>query len=149
VVSLTPRGKEPPVPIGKKARRAPKPVWTTWGRENSFPYRDTISDLSVVQSVASRYTDSYSYLIPHNNVNGKLQSRTLKIRNEEIATARLDRNKMYVFIKQGSRSNYFPIIYILLNGSHISIRKLFQINVADHTVCLSAAVRQHTPWSRR
>jgi hypothetical protein len=35
----------------------PEPVWTTWRRENSWPYRDSSHDSSVVQSVASRYTD--------------------------------------------------------------------------------------------
>jgi hypothetical protein len=35
----------------------PEPVWTLWRRENSWPYRDSNSDPSVVQSVASRYTD--------------------------------------------------------------------------------------------
>jgi hypothetical protein len=38
---------------------------------------------------------------------------------------------MHVFIKQNSRENYFPAIYILLNRSYISIRKLFQVTVAD------------------
>jgi hypothetical protein len=55
---LYPRGKSPPplpVPIGKKAGWASKPVWTTWRRENSWPYRDSNSD--VVQPVTSRYTD--------------------------------------------------------------------------------------------
>jgi hypothetical protein len=58
--ALTPR-KEPPVPIGKKAGWALEPVWTTWRKENSLPYRDSNSDPSVVQPVASRYTD---YAIP-------------------------------------------------------------------------------------
>jgi hypothetical protein len=35
----------------------PVPVWTTWKRENSLPYRDSKSDSSAVQPVASRYTD--------------------------------------------------------------------------------------------
>jgi hypothetical protein len=35
----------------------PEPVWTTWRSENSWPYRDSNPDLSVVQPVASRYTD--------------------------------------------------------------------------------------------
>jgi hypothetical protein len=37
------------------------PVWTKWRREKSWPYRDWHSDRSVVQRVASRYTD---YAIP-------------------------------------------------------------------------------------
>jgi hypothetical protein len=40
-----------------EARWAPEPVWTTWKRENSWPYWDSDSDSSVVQPVASRYTD--------------------------------------------------------------------------------------------
>jgi hypothetical protein len=40
---------------------APEPVWMTWRRENSWPYRDSNSDSSVVQPVGSRYTD---YVIP-------------------------------------------------------------------------------------
>jgi hypothetical protein len=37
----------------------PEPVWTTWRRENSWPYRDSKSNPSVVQPVASlRYPGS-------------------------------------------------------------------------------------------
>jgi hypothetical protein len=50
-------GKEPSVPIAWNAGWAREPVWTTWRRENSWPYRDSNCDLSVVQPVASRYTD--------------------------------------------------------------------------------------------
>jgi hypothetical protein len=35
----------------------PEPVWTIWRSENSRLYRYSSSDLSVVQPVASRYTD--------------------------------------------------------------------------------------------
>jgi hypothetical protein len=35
---------------------APEQVWPIWGRENSWPSRDSSSDPSVVQPVASRYT---------------------------------------------------------------------------------------------
>jgi hypothetical protein len=54
---LYPPGKEQPVPIGYEAGWAPEPVWTTGRRENSWPYRDSNSDPSVVQPVASLYTD--------------------------------------------------------------------------------------------
>jgi hypothetical protein len=39
----------------------PGPVWTTWGKENSWSYRNSNFDPSVVQPVVSRYTD---YAIP-------------------------------------------------------------------------------------
>jgi hypothetical protein len=55
-------GKEPPVPIRWEVGRTPEPVWTTWRRENSWPYRNSNSDPSVVQPVASRYTD-YATLV--------------------------------------------------------------------------------------
>jgi hypothetical protein len=32
-------------------------VWTKWRSEDSWPYHDSNSDLSVVQPVASRYTN--------------------------------------------------------------------------------------------
>jgi hypothetical protein len=49
-----------PVPIEYEAGWAPEPIWTTLRIENSLPYRDSNSDPSVVQPVASRYTD-YNY----------------------------------------------------------------------------------------
>jgi hypothetical protein len=53
---LYPRGRSPRthwIEVGWN----PEPVWTTWRRENSWPYRDSNSDPSVVQPVDSRYTD--------------------------------------------------------------------------------------------
>jgi hypothetical protein len=49
--ALTP-GKKSPVPIGKEGGCAPEPVWMTWRRENSLPYRDSNSDPSAVQLVS-------------------------------------------------------------------------------------------------
>jgi hypothetical protein len=43
-------GKEPPVPIGPQSRSGRR-------REKFLPYRDSNSNPSVVQPVASRYTD--------------------------------------------------------------------------------------------
>jgi hypothetical protein len=54
--ALSPR-KAPTAPIGNEVGCAPEPVWTTPKREDSCPYRDSNSDPSVVQPVASRYTD--------------------------------------------------------------------------------------------
>jgi hypothetical protein len=49
--------KEPLVHIGQEAAWATEPVWTTWRKENSWPYWDSNSDPSVVHHVANRYTD--------------------------------------------------------------------------------------------
>jgi hypothetical protein len=49
--------KEPPVLIGQEAGWTPKPVWGTWRGENSCLHQDSNSDPSIVQPVASRYTD--------------------------------------------------------------------------------------------
>jgi hypothetical protein len=48
---FTPRGKS------HEVGWTPEPVWTTWRRENSYTHWDSNSDPSVVQPVASRYTD--------------------------------------------------------------------------------------------
>jgi hypothetical protein len=61
--ALPPR-KEPLVSIEYEVECTPVPVWTTWRREKSLPYRDSNSDPSVVQPVPSRYTD---YAIPAPN----------------------------------------------------------------------------------
>jgi hypothetical protein len=43
---------------------APESVWALWRRENSFPYRDSNSDPSVVQPVASSFTDNDLWTVP-------------------------------------------------------------------------------------
>jgi hypothetical protein len=55
LVALPPR-KEPPVYIVYEAEWVLEPVWTTW-RQSFWPYRGSNSDSSVIQLVASRYTD--------------------------------------------------------------------------------------------
>jgi hypothetical protein len=50
-------GVRAPVPIGKRVRWTPEPVWTTLRRDNFVPYRDSNSDHIVVEPLASRYTD--------------------------------------------------------------------------------------------
>jgi hypothetical protein len=67
VPAALPSGKEPAVPIGQEVGWTPQPIWTTWRRENSCPYRDSNSDHSVVQHVASHYTD-YAILAPNRQV---------------------------------------------------------------------------------
>jgi hypothetical protein len=60
---LYPRGKSPQYPL----YRGPEPVWMMLRKENSWPYRDSNSDPSVVQPVAGRYTD---YAIPAQDLGG-------------------------------------------------------------------------------
>jgi hypothetical protein len=59
------RRKEPPVPIELESGWAPEPVWTRSKSENSWPYRDSKSDPSVVQPAVSRYTDYTIILYIH------------------------------------------------------------------------------------
>jgi hypothetical protein len=59
-----PPGKSPLYPLNK--RLGGPPVWTTWGRENSWLYRNSNCKHSVFHAVASRlvrYPDSWFYLI--------------------------------------------------------------------------------------
>jgi hypothetical protein len=60
VVSFTLRPLYPrensPLRIGWEVRWTPEPVWTTWRKENSWTYRNSNSEPSVVQPAASRYT---------------------------------------------------------------------------------------------
>jgi hypothetical protein len=50
-------GKESTVPFVQVVGWTPLLVWTTWRSENSWSYCDLNSDLLVIQSIASRYTD--------------------------------------------------------------------------------------------
>jgi hypothetical protein len=52
----------------------PKPDWTTWRRENSWSYRNSSSDPSVVQLVASRniYCNIYYNIYMHNDLHWNL-----------------------------------------------------------------------------
>jgi hypothetical protein len=62
--AASPPRKEPPVPIAYKVRWTPESVWTTWRRENPWPYRDSNSGPSIVQPAASHTTN---YAIPAPN----------------------------------------------------------------------------------
>jgi hypothetical protein len=46
----------PPIPIGEEAGWTPEPVWTISNSYNPWPHRDSNSDLSAIQPIASRYT---------------------------------------------------------------------------------------------
>jgi hypothetical protein len=58
---LYPQGKNPWHQLDRRLGWAPEPVWTTWRGENSWPYQDSKSNPSVIQPLASHYTD---YAIP-------------------------------------------------------------------------------------
>jgi hypothetical protein len=52
-----------------KSRTTPEQAWTIWRSENSWPYWDSNSDLSVIQPIVSCYTDCETvalgkYVIP-------------------------------------------------------------------------------------
>jgi hypothetical protein len=51
-----PGERAPQYPLDRRLG-ATEPVWTIWRSENLLPYRDSNSDSSVVQLVASRCTD--------------------------------------------------------------------------------------------
>jgi hypothetical protein len=58
--SSLPPGKRPPVPIVQEVGWTPEPVWTTWRRENFWPYRDSNSDPSVVWSFFKHFLNLHS-----------------------------------------------------------------------------------------
>jgi hypothetical protein len=58
---LYPRGKSPRYPLDRRLGGPQSQSGWRWRRENSWPYRDSNSDPSVVQPVASSCTD---YAIP-------------------------------------------------------------------------------------
>jgi hypothetical protein len=51
-----PSGERAPA-IREETMWAPEPIWKTWIGEKSGSYRDSNSEPSAVQPVASRYTD--------------------------------------------------------------------------------------------
>jgi hypothetical protein len=56
-MAALPPGKEPPVHIEEEVEWTPEPVWMRSRSENSWPYQDLNSNPSVIQPIASCYTD--------------------------------------------------------------------------------------------
>jgi hypothetical protein len=75
----------------------PEPVWTTWRRQNSWPYQDSNSDPSVVQPVASRYTD---WAITAPLLNGAVNVNVIRKHSQRL--------KLYVY---NFRKHVVPLFF--------------------------------------
>jgi hypothetical protein len=60
-----------------------EPIWTMWRRENSWLYRDSNSDSSVVDPVASRYNDCS---IPALNLKYSIEEKC-KVKSQKVMKA--------------------------------------------------------------
>jgi hypothetical protein len=110
-------GKELPVPIVQEVGWTPGPVWTTWRSNNSWPYRDSNLNLSVVQPVASRYTDC---AIPA--ILLFIKRRFLFLRASDCTTV----GKKWIGkdVKEGCPSLFYRRIY--LEGRKVTMKNLSQ-----------------------
>jgi hypothetical protein len=75
VVHFTPRPLYPRYPLDRRLGGPQELVWMIWRRENSWPYRDSNSDPSVVQPIVSRYSD---YAIPAHKKKDEDQVQNVK-----------------------------------------------------------------------
>jgi hypothetical protein len=66
---LYPRGKSPRYKLDRRLDLALELIWTMWRRDNSWPYRDSNSDPSVIQHVAVAIPTELSRLISITNIN--------------------------------------------------------------------------------
>jgi hypothetical protein len=109
-VALLP-GKELLIPTEEEAGWAPKPVWTTWRRGNSWPYWDSNSDSLVVQSVANRYTD-YGIPAPNDNLIPNLASR-MKVWETHVSVTYCELYLSYLL--QWTRIIWKPVLHNALH----------------------------------
>jgi hypothetical protein len=112
----------PLVPIGIRGEAGwtPESIWMTWRIENSWPYRNSNSNPSVVQPIASCYTD---YAIPSpSNSNILVIILNLYLLNEPKSEIKI--SSLYIF--HITFSQFFMLRYSLLgknygkNGTRVS-----------------------------
>jgi hypothetical protein len=116
--------RAPPVPIEEKVGWTPESVWTLWRRENSWAYR--ASDPSVVQTIASRYTD---YAIPALRSDWRMTqkhtwppSRAQASEYETMPNSRL--SEEHVEQEKPATAVLFPNPF-LMNSFPLELRKVF------------------------
>jgi hypothetical protein len=85
-VALLP-GQETPVPIGYEAEWTSEPVWKSRRGGKSCLHRDSNSDPSAIQPVASRYTDCTIPALHMNIVQLKLRGRSPQANYTDRAAA--------------------------------------------------------------
>jgi hypothetical protein len=134
--------KEPPLPIGLEAGWTPEPVWTTWRRENSWPYRD--SNFSVAQPVASRYTD---YAIPAPRMICKLQIRSnveLRYRSPLWVISHKRQCSLFALVYRIAAVSRIRSIYVLIQN--VRFKKQHKIIILFQYPNLLSCVLYYDEW---
>jgi hypothetical protein len=130
-----PTGTVPPVPIRQDAGWAPRQVCNTRRRENNWPSRDSNSDPSVVQPVASRYTD---YTIPVLDMEGSCEY--IEEEEGEDKTITVTLSSPYTYLSD-TDNKLILITYVHLKGE--------TYRVEGHLVHCHNCCRLGSQWANR